>query len=146
MLPTNVLRYGREAPLPERMPLRAGPLSLVYEGGDLRYVRLGDREILRRVYVAVRDRNWETVPAALSDVEMEIGGDSFRNTYRAEHVEGDIGYAWLGRSRGTRTARFVSTWTVLRARRLSATELGSASCTRCPVPVSRVRSSTSTAR
>ena len=61
MLPKNVLTYGRGAPLPERTPLRAGPLTLFYEAGDLRYVKPGDREILRRVYVAVRDRNWGTV-------------------------------------------------------------------------------------
>ena len=57
MLPKNVIRYGNAEPLPERIPLQAGPLSLVYEAGDLRYLRLHDREILRRVYVAVRDRN-----------------------------------------------------------------------------------------
>ena len=36
MLPQNVLYYGQEAPLPARTALRAGPLSLIYENGDLR--------------------------------------------------------------------------------------------------------------
>ena len=35
MLPANVLYYGSPDPLPERVPLRAGPLSLVYRDGDL---------------------------------------------------------------------------------------------------------------
>ena len=38
MLPQNVLYYGKEDPLPEQKELRAGPLSLIYEAGDLRYV------------------------------------------------------------------------------------------------------------
>ena len=61
MLPTNVLYYGRDEALPERLLLRAGPLSLVYEAGGVRYVKWGDREVLRRVYVAVRDSYWRTV-------------------------------------------------------------------------------------
>lgn len=57
MLPRNVLYYGEGAPLPQRKALRAGPLSLTYQAGDLRTIKLGDREALRHVYVAIRDRN-----------------------------------------------------------------------------------------
>ncbi len=96
MLPKNVWYYGKEDPLPEQKPLRAGPLSLVYEEGDLRYIRLGDREVLRRVYVAVRDRNWGTVPPRLSNVQMDIGEDSFRIAYDVEHRQGDIDFFWKG--------------------------------------------------
>ena len=71
MLPVNAIRWGHDAPQPERRELRAGPLSLVFESGDLRYIRLGDREVLRRVYVAVRDHNWDTIPIAISDLSIE---------------------------------------------------------------------------
>ncbi|HTE18107.1 MAG TPA: hypothetical protein VK689_06970, partial [Armatimonadota bacterium] len=90
----NILYYGREEPLPEQVPLRAGPLSLVYEAGDLRYVRLGDREIVRRIYAAVRNHNWDTLPAALSNVHIQDGGQEFRITYDAEHRAGDVDFAW----------------------------------------------------
>ncbi len=96
MLPKNVLYYGKEEPLPEQRELRAGPLSLVYEEGDLRYVKLGDREILRRVYVAIRDRNWDTIPPVLSNVQMNIAADSFRITYDVENKQGDIDFFWQG--------------------------------------------------
>jgi hypothetical protein len=43
-----VLCYGKEPPLPERTALRAGPLSLIYEEGDLRYIPLDGRDVLRR--------------------------------------------------------------------------------------------------
>jgi hypothetical protein len=107
-LPENVLHYGREEPLPERTLLRAGPLSLVYEAGDLRYVRLGEREILRRVYAAVRDRNWATIPARLSNVRIEANEDSFRITYDVEHQEREIDFAWRGTLTGAAdgTVRF----------------------------------------
>ena len=100
MLPKNVIRYGNAEPLPERIPLRAGPLSLVYEAGDLRYIRLHEREVLRRVYVAVRDRNWGTVPARLSNVRIDAGGDSFRITYDVENKQGEIDFRWQGRITG----------------------------------------------
>jgi len=51
----NILRYGAEAPLPEAIPLRAGPLSLIYENGDLRYICLGEREVI--VYPPGRARS-----------------------------------------------------------------------------------------
>src|SRR5690349_1570366 len=44
-----------------RTPLRAGPLSLVYDKGDLRYVTCGEYPILLRLYAALRDRDWQTV-------------------------------------------------------------------------------------
>lgn len=102
MLPKNVLYYGSDQPPPERTPLRAGPLSLIYEAGDLRYVRLEKKEtgagpeILRRVYVAVRDQNWGTVLPSLSNVRMEISEDSFHIAYDVEHVEGDVDFSWRG--------------------------------------------------
>jgi hypothetical protein len=96
MLPVNVWYYGKDEPLPQQKELRAGPLSLIYEEGDLRYIRLGDREVLRRVYVAVRDRNWDTVPPRLSHVQMEIAQDSFRITYDVEHRQGDVDFFWKG--------------------------------------------------
>jgi len=78
------------------MSLRAGPLSLEYQGGDLRYVRLGFKEILRRVYVAVRDHNWDTVPCLLSNLEIDAREDSFRITYDAEHRQEDVHFIWSG--------------------------------------------------
>ncbi|MBA3948068.1 MAG: hypothetical protein H0X37_26405 [Herpetosiphonaceae bacterium] len=83
-------------PKSEQIPLRAGPLSLVYEAGDLRYIRLGDREILRRVYVAVRDQNWDTVPATLANEQLTIAADSFQISYDAQHAVGGIDFFWRG--------------------------------------------------
>ena len=94
MLPTNVLLYGVDAPLPEQVLLRAGPLTLVYEDGGLRTIRLGRHEVLRRVYAAVRDRNWGTAPGVRTNERIEAGADSFRISYDAAHRQGEIDFRW----------------------------------------------------
>jgi D-apionolactonase len=96
MLPTRVLYSGKDEPLPERIPLRAGPLSLVYEAGDLRYIRLGEHEILRRLYVAVRDQNWGTILPSFSNIQMAIGEDAFQISYDVENRQGGIDFRWRG--------------------------------------------------
>ena len=108
-LPKNVLYYGREEALPERVVLRAGPLSMVLEDGALRAVRLGDREVLRGIYAAVRDHNWDTVPAALSALRVDARQDSFHVSFTADHRQGDVDFSWNGTIRGgpDGTVRFV---------------------------------------
>jgi len=96
MLSENVLSYGTDTPLPEQTVLRAGPLSVVFEEGDLRYVRLGATEILRRVYIAVRDRNWGTVSPVISNLRMQVARDSFHVSYDADARQGDIDFFWKG--------------------------------------------------
>ena len=95
-LPRSVLHYGKDEPLPEQMQLCAGPLSMIFEAGDLRYIRLGDHEILRRVYVAVRDHNWDTILPRLSNVQIEREGDGFRITYDVENKGADVDFFWQG--------------------------------------------------
>jgi D-apionolactonase len=96
MLTKNVLLYGKDESLPERMKLRSGPLSMIYENGDLRYIRYGDREVIRRIYVAIRDRNWGTVPPNFSNVQIDIGTNAFRISYDVENQEDEIDFVWHG--------------------------------------------------
>jgi len=65
------LLHGSAAPLPDLQTLRAGPVTMLLDGVDLRYLRLGDTELVRRVYVAVRDVDWDTVPATVSGLQVE---------------------------------------------------------------------------
>lgn len=100
-IPPRVVRYGVDEPLPARRLLRAGPLTAVLEGGDLRYVRYGDEEIVRRVYGAVRDQNWGTVIPRFTRYEVEEDDNAFAVRFTAEHVEGDIHFRWNGSFIGT---------------------------------------------
>lgn len=76
------------------VPLRAGPLALVFHEGDLRRIRWGNREVLRRVYGAVRDRNWGTVPGRILGLEIHSGDSAFRIRYTREHCGNGIHFVW----------------------------------------------------
>ena len=96
----NILYNGSSAPLSEPIPLRAGPLRLVYEQGDLRSICLGKYEILRRVYVAIRDRSWGTVAPVFSHVDIQSEAEQFSITYDVVNRAGEIDFAWHGHIRG----------------------------------------------
>ncbi len=105
----HFLVHGTDLPVVPPVRLRAGPLRLDYDHGDLRRVTLGSRELIRRIHGAVRDARWGTVPGAVVDESIECGVDSFRIRYRREHREGDIDFAWNAEITGASdgTIRFV---------------------------------------
>ncbi len=87
------------------VPLRAGPLRLVFDRGALRWIRLGEREVLRGIYVAVREAGWSTVPADLEDLEIEAEPDAFRIRFVARHRRGSVRFDWTGRLEGSADGR-----------------------------------------
>jgi hypothetical protein len=95
------LVHGGDEPLPERLPVRAGPLSLVLEAGDVRHVHVAGREVVRRIYGAVRDHAWRTIPARLSGFTLDRGADSFRCRYHAEHRQDAVAFSWDATIEGT---------------------------------------------
>jgi D-apionolactonase len=80
--------------------LRAGPFSMIYDNGDLRYIRLGGKEAIRRIYAAVRDHNWNTIAGQLRNVRIDNGRDFFHVSYECEHHEGEIAFVWRGEING----------------------------------------------
>jgi D-apionolactonase len=82
------------------VPLRAGPLRLVFDRGGLRWIRLGEREVLRGIHVAVREEGWATVPAELEDLEIEAEPEAFRIRFVARHRRGGVRFDWVGRIQG----------------------------------------------
>jgi len=85
----------------QRRHLRAGPLSLVLENGALRYLTLGDQEVVRGVYAALRDHDWATIEPRFTRYHVDDGGDSFSATFSAEHREREIEFVWEGKIEGT---------------------------------------------
>ncbi len=104
-LSKNVQYYGKDEPLPEQIDLKAGPLNLFYEAGDLRYIKFNEIEIVRRVYVALRDHNWDTIKPTISNVQINTTKDSFEITYDVENIQDDINFIWkatiVGKSNGS---------------------------------------------
>ena len=90
------LWHGRDEPPAETHDLRAGPLAARLEGIDLRYVRVGGVEVVRRLFVAVRDNAWGTIPPRVSGLEVEEDADSFRIEFEALHEAGDLRFRWRG--------------------------------------------------
>jgi hypothetical protein len=97
--------YGRDEPPPETVKLRAGDLELEFEAGDLRYIGGGSREFIRRIYVAIRDVNWNTIPFTMSDLVIDAADDHFHIGFKAVNVAGDLRYRWrasiIGQPDGT---------------------------------------------
>ncbi len=90
--------------------LRAGPVTLEFEPGlaFVRYIRLGEVEILRGIYAAVRDRTWLTVLPKVTNIVREVRERSFRLGFDADCQEGDIHFFWRGEITGEEngTVRF----------------------------------------
>jgi hypothetical protein len=85
--------------------VQAGPLTAMLDGVDLRYVKLGELELVRRIYVAVRDRNWNTIPGVPSELELDERDDSFEARFTVRHTSHDTDYEWRGTIVGTADGR-----------------------------------------
>ncbi len=102
MLTKTLIYYGREEAPPEPLALRAGPLSMRFDPDNafLRQVRLGEREVVRAVYAAVRDETWGTVPPRVHNLETDIAHDRFTLSFDVECRKGEVDFLWRGTIRG----------------------------------------------
>jgi hypothetical protein len=82
----------------EPVPLRAGPLNMVFDVDNafLRYVKIGEHEVLRGVNAPIRDQNWGTVRPKVSNVRFEYPKGGFQVTFDASCRERDIDFTWRG--------------------------------------------------
>jgi D-apionolactonase len=99
------LLHGTDAPLAELRVLRAGPARALLDGIDLRYVSIGRTELVRRIYAAVRDRNWNTIPGDVSGLELDAREDSFDLRFSVRHRAADIDFSWQGAVSGDSEGR-----------------------------------------
>ena len=80
--------------------LNAGPVRLKFANGQLRYLRVNGREVLRRVYFAVRDARWDTVPANFESIDVQSGAEEFTVKLRARCLNEIADVDWNGRIEG----------------------------------------------
>jgi len=94
----NTLFLRRPAPPREARTLRAGPLTALFDPttGFLRQIRLGQREVLRGIYAAVRDQNWNTVPPTITSCKIEEQPGSFSILLQCAHRREEIAFEWAG--------------------------------------------------
>ena len=78
--------------------LRAGGLHMIFDPrrACLRYVRLGDHEIVRAIYGAIRDKDWNTIGPHVLNLQHEPDKDHFHLSFDAECKSRGIDFFWKG--------------------------------------------------
>lgn len=79
----NEKLYGTKERPVSLKHVRAGPLDLKLEGGNVRYIRFNGIEVLRAVSFLVRDSKWGTYSAKLKKLEILEKTNTFIITYNA---------------------------------------------------------------
>ncbi|AHM61162.1 hypothetical protein D770_14540 [Flammeovirgaceae bacterium 311] len=88
--PKEIFYYGEARPLPKQVFLKAGPLNMVYENGAIRYIRYGETEVLRMVYAAVRNHNWDTIEPIIRKETIQEEGNSFTIDVEIEYRQDEL--------------------------------------------------------
>jgi outer membrane protein assembly factor BamB len=74
--------------------LNAGPISVLFKDGELRYIFAGNKEVARRIYFAVRDKNWGTVMPVFESYQIEKTANSFKIYLKARCLSEISDYSW----------------------------------------------------
>jgi hypothetical protein len=82
--------------VPEPEVLRFGQVVVCLELPALRVLTCGGIEVVQAVLMAVRDRNWGTVPGLVSLLERDASAENVRLRFSCTHDNGDVGFAWEG--------------------------------------------------
>jgi hypothetical protein len=78
---------------------------LLYEAGSIRSLKVGADEIVRRIYFALRDRNWNTIAGRIGEEEIKVSDDEFVVSFVSAHESGPVRFHWRGEIRGGRDGR-----------------------------------------
>lgn len=79
----NIKLTGTESVDPKSRTFRAGPISAEFGNGALRYIRVGDVEVIRAIAFLVRDKNWGTFTPEISDLKVSQKKEGFGIHYKA---------------------------------------------------------------
>ena len=107
-----MVQNGLATPLPAPVRLTAGGLSCTFAAGEMRDVCWHGMEVVQRLYVAVRDHDWGTVPLVLDDVQIVRDREGFRVTFTATHhadTPEPIAFRWHGAFVGTADGTLTAT-------------------------------------
>lgn len=85
--------------------LKAGPLHVRFEDGNLRYILYNGTEILRAISYIVRDRDWGTLSPVLSNVVIDKTPASFCISYIATCHNNDVELALKAEISGNANGR-----------------------------------------
>jgi D-apionolactonase len=103
MLNNNAFVEGGTSQETSPLRLSAGRLTVIFEpeNGFVRYVRIGDHELVRSIYAVVRDHQWTTIPWRVRNLHTVVESDSFELNFDVDCEDGAVRYAWHGRVSGS---------------------------------------------
>lgn len=88
---------GSDGPPERSRRFRVGPLEFDLRGIDIRHVSFDGREVLNRIYVGIRDVDWDTLPPVVEGLEVRTLDDgSVAVTFEARHGGSGIDLSWRG--------------------------------------------------
>jgi hypothetical protein len=76
------------------LDLRIGELEATLVDGALQHLRFAGIELVRSVYVAVRDRHWGTVPGVVDPIVERRQASAIDLAVGANHDNGDAAFRW----------------------------------------------------
>ncbi|MDP4222208.1 MAG: hypothetical protein Q8868_02750 [Bacteroidota bacterium] len=91
-LPDRIKNTGRSEADPLEISLMAGNLTMHLSNGSLRYISIGNNELIRRIYASVRDPEWLTITPAISEKKYNIRSDSFRLEFSCRYISAEIDF------------------------------------------------------
>ena len=90
--------------------LKAGRLSLNLANGMLRYLCLDGFEVVRGLYFALRDKNWNTIPEEVISVDSDIGENFFSINYQTRYTDAGENIEFTVKGRITGSENSVIKW------------------------------------
>jgi hypothetical protein len=110
--------------------LSAGPIRCKLVDGELRYLKIGDTEIVRRVFFAVRTKTWDTLTPRISVSSIKTRPGSFELAFEAEcersaaGYDSDGAYSWAAKVVGTNDGTITFTVTGIPQRDFETNRIG----------------------
>lgn len=89
---TTEWEFKNDVPLLPFNLFKAGHTTGMYESGRIRYIKWKGKEVLRNIYPALRDEQWNTIPFVIRNEKLNISADAFEISYDAKFNHGDISY------------------------------------------------------
>jgi hypothetical protein len=81
---------------PDPVYITHGPISFIYQNGMIRSIMHGKTEIIRRIYLALRDQHWNTIPYRITRTDIQQNENNFSLCFEANHLHNSIKFQWKG--------------------------------------------------
>jgi len=81
--PRAIALFGTDETVAASKILRAGPITVAFDSGAIRYIKVGGKEAVRNIAFVVRDKDWGTYNPVLENLKIGQGPDGFDISFDA---------------------------------------------------------------